>query len=97
MKTDSINKKTGNLPRLKAVNISSQGELEDRLIGIQLEFTGNISSPIFSSEGMKEESLIRHTMYAQAFVTSIAIRVDGNSLNEIKLRGKKELVDSGMF
>ena len=97
MDKDAVKSKNGNLPRLKAVHISNRGEHEDRLIGIQLEFTGNITSPIICAEGMKEDSLMKFSMNASAFVSQISVRVDGNNLNEIKLSGKKVLIYSGLF
>ena len=46
---------------------------------------------------MKEDSLMKFSMNASAFISQISVRVDGNSLNEIKLSGKKVLIYSGLF
>ena len=59
------------IPKLTAVKMTNKGKLTSCLAGVQLIFADGIVSPIFSSEGIKEESLVNHDMIQDEMVTSV--------------------------
>ena len=91
------------IPKLTAVKMTNKGKLTSCLAGIQLIFSDDISSPIFSADGMQEDSLFKHDIAQEQMISSIKIRANKRQsgqfyLNEIVfLSDDKELLNSGQF
>ena len=67
------------IPKLTAVKMTNKGKLTSCLAGVQMIFADDICSPIFSAEGIKEDSLVTHEIIQDEMVTSVQIRANKGS------------------